>query len=86
MCCLTLCVPSPCEALTDKLSLWLFSPHPSNITWLCSGSLTGGTLCLPTHSSLPPHTQTHITFSQISVYVTFIASVHTHAACPCTCS
>lgn len=40
-------------------------PHPSNITWLSSVSLTGGALCLSTHT--PPLTaHTHITFSRIS--------------------
>lgn len=34
------------------------SPHPSNITWLSSVSLTGGTLCLSTHSFLN-HTHIH---------------------------
>lgn len=39
-------------------------PHPSNITWLSSVSLTGGALCLSTHTPpLTTHTHTHYFFS-----------------------
>lgn len=37
-------------------------PHPSNITWLSSVSLTGGALCLSTHTP-PLTTHTHYFFS-----------------------
>lgn len=58
MCRLTPCVPSPCEVFTEQLSLWPAPLTPSNITWLSSGRLTGGTLCLSTPHT-PPLT-THI--------------------------
>lgn len=76
MCCLTLCVPSPCEAFTEQLSLWPAPLTPPTSPGSPQAAWQEEHFVCPHIPLLTTHTHTHI-FSDFSLCDLYFFRSHT---------